>query len=135
MRINPLLVIAALVYGFAGLSLTFAPAEILTALRAPTLPISVWSMQLLGGALLGLAFLNYIQRYATVGGVLGRPVLLANLLFLSVSFFASLASLRHGGGAVYLVAAVVLGILFVAFGARLFTRTVRNGPSEEHRAA
>ncbi|MGE5233838.1 MAG: hypothetical protein ACM3OB_06990, partial [Acidobacteriota bacterium] len=120
MRLNPLLVIASVVYGAAGLGLTFAPAELLAALHAPAPGVSVWAMQLLGAALLGLAIQNYVQRYAVIGGVLGRPILLANLSFLSVSFFASVTSWRHDGGVPYLLASVILGFLFAAFGVRLF---------------
>lgn len=122
MRVNVLLLVAALVYGLAGLGLVFAPAEALQALDAPAPPVSLWSMQLLGGALFALGMLNTIQRYTTIAGVLGRPVLLANLAFLSVAFFASLSAWRRGGGRVELAATLVLGALFLAFAARLFAR-------------
>lgn len=122
MKLNPLLVAAGTVYGATGLAFTFAPAELLAALQAPALAIFVWLAQLLGAAILALAVLNYVHRYSVVGGILGRPILFANLVFLSVSFFATLNSWRRDGGSVYLTACIVFGILFAAFGVRLFAR-------------
>lgn len=122
MKLNPLLVTAALAYAVIGMALTFAPAESLAAVQAPTPEVSVWLAQLLGAAILGLTALNYVHRYSVVGGILGRPILLANLVFLSGAFFASVSSWRDAGGTVYLAASIVLGLLFAAFGVRLFTR-------------
>lgn len=135
MKLNSLLVAAAAVYGVAGMALTFAPAESLAALRAPAPAIVVWMAQLLGAAILGLALLNYVHRYSMVGGIFGRPILLANLGFLSLSFFATLSSWRRDGGAVYLTACIVLGILFAAFGVRLFTRAAGPGGTKDGASA
>ena len=129
MQLNLLLVIAALIYGGGGLSLIFAPTEVLVALHAPAPPASVWSMQLLGAALLGLAAGNFIQRHAIVGGIFGRPVLLTNLHFLTVSFFVSLRAWHHDHDFAYLVVVLVLGSLLAAFAVRLFTRPATGGAS------
>ena len=128
MTLNPLLVVAAVVYGLSGLALTFVPAELLTALQAPTSAPLTWLAQLLGAALLGLSSLNYLHRYAPVRGVLGRPLLLSNLVFLSASFFASLSSWRHDHAGAFLLAALVLGPLLAAFALRLF----KGSPQSEH---
>jgi hypothetical protein len=133
MQLNLLLVIAALIYGVAGLSLIFAPSEVLVALHAPAPPASVWSMQLLGAALLGLAAGNHVQRFAIVGGIFGRPVLLTNLHFLTVSFLVSLRAWRHNDDSVYLVVVLVLGALLAAFAVRLFTRPATEGTSASPR--
>jgi hypothetical protein len=77
--------------------------------------------------LLGLSLLDYTQRYAVIGGVLGRPLLVTNLFFLSISFFASLSSWRHNGRAVFLLAAFLLGPLQAAFGIRLFKQPPPGG--------
>lgn len=122
MKLNPLLVAAAIVYCAAGLPLIFAPAEMLALLGTPPSAGSAWMAQLLGAAILGLAFLDWLQRYAEVGGILGRPVLIANLAFTTVAFFASVSSYRHRGGPAFLASAVVLGVLTFAFGVRLFGR-------------
>ena len=121
MKLNPLVLLVALVYGFVGIVLTFAPDEILARAGATPAPVVVWLGQLLGAALLGLAFLNWLQRYAVVGGILGRPLLLTNLTFLMVSFFASVHQWRAAGASsLFAAASVLLGLLAAAFGLRLF---------------
>src|SRR5450755_3427939 len=120
MKLNPLLVAAGIVYFAAGLPLVFAPAEILTGLGASPSDGGAWMAQLLGAALMGLAFLDWMQRYSAIEGILGRSILVANLAFTTIAFFASLSAFRHRGGPAFLTAAAVLGILAFAFGFRLF---------------
>ncbi|MEO6325411.1 MAG: hypothetical protein ABIT01_00405 [Thermoanaerobaculia bacterium] len=122
MKINPLLAASALVYALAGITLTFAPQEVTSALGGAATAIGSWFAQLLGASLLGLGSMNWVQRYATVGGVLGRPVLLMNLLFLIVAFFASVDAARHHTAPGALAAAVVLGALLIPFGYRFFAK-------------
>ena len=122
MKLNPLLVAAAIGYSAAGLPLIFAPVEMLTLFGTSPSEGSAWTAQMLGAALMGLAFLDWLQRYAEVGGILGRPVLIANLAFTTIAFFASLSSYRHQAAPAFLASAVVLGVLMLAFGIRLFGR-------------
>jgi hypothetical protein len=122
---NPLLVASAVVYGVGGLALTFAPAEILTAFDAPTPVVATWLAQLLGAALLGFAFVNWMQRYTKIGGIFGRPVAMPNLMFAMIAFFGSLGAWRHQSDQPTLLAGTVLfGALTVAYGARVFGRSV-----------
>lgn len=121
MKLNRLVLLVSLVYGVAGIVLTFAPDELLARAGATPAPVVVWLGQLLGAALLGLAFLNWLQRHAVVGGILGRPLLLTNLTFLMVSFFASVHQWRAAGTSpLFAATSVVLGLLAAAFGLRLF---------------
>lgn len=122
MKLNPLLVGAAIVYSAAGLPLIFAPAEILTLFGTSPSSGGAWMAQLLGAAIVSLAFLDWLQRYAEVGGILGRPVLIANLAFTTIAFFASLSAYRHQAAPGFLASAAVLGVLMLAFGVRLFGR-------------
>jgi hypothetical protein len=117
---NPLLVAAALVYGVVGFAFTFAPDEIVAALGLDGSPVAGWLGALAGAGLLGLAALDWMQRHTVLGGVLGRPVLVANLLFLFAAFFPTLRAWREVGGAPLLGATVALGALAAAFGIRLF---------------
>lgn len=119
MKLDPLLFAAAVLHGVAGLAMTFAPDEVVALLGGAS-GTAVWVGKLLGAALLGLASLNWLQRHARVGGVLGRPVLLANLMFATVAFWGTVSAWRHDGGGALLVAGLVLGGLSAAFGARLF---------------
>jgi hypothetical protein len=131
-KLNPLLVLASLVYGAVGLALTFAPNEMLAWTGVAPSFIVAWLGQLLGAALLGLAFLNWLQRHAVVGGIFGRPILLTNLTFLIVAFFASVRQLRAHHEPLFAAVSVLLGILSVAFGLRLFS-TPSSPSTKAHR--
>jgi hypothetical protein len=120
MKLNLLLIITAGAYLLSGFGLTFAPSELLAYVGSPSHPATTWLAQLFGAALLGLANLNWFQRYVPVGGVLGRPVLVTNLVFLVVAFLATLGVWRHHGGVAFLAAVVALGLLASAFVLRLF---------------
>jgi hypothetical protein len=120
MRLNPLLVAVAVLYGAAGLALTFASPEILVLLGGESGAISTWAGQIAGAGLMAVGLLNWLQRYAVVGGILGRPVLLMNLIFAMAGAGASVSAWRAAGCTAALVVAGVLGVVAVAFGLRLF---------------
>ena len=122
MRLNILLIVAAALYGLAGIALLFAPEELLTAAGVPASTVVAWLAQALGAALLALAFLNWMNRFTRTQGVLGRPVLLPNFFFATTSFWLALAAWRRTPDPVLLGCAIVLGALAVAFGARMFGR-------------
>lgn len=128
MTVNRLVLAAALAYGVPGLALTFGPGGVLEWAGASAAPVDVWLAQLLGAALLGLAFLNWVQRHALMGGIYGRPLLLANLMFVTVAFFASARVWFDLGGRLIAVATVVLGLFVLAFGRSLF-RTPASVPA------
>ncbi len=121
MKLNLLVVITAVVYALPGLVFTFAPDEVLLRLGlAAAPPLLHWLLELLGGALMGLAIMNAMQRYAMVGGVYGRPLLLANLTLLSIGGLSSLRLWRTTGDQRILIAAVILCALLAAYGRLLF---------------
>ena len=79
-----------------GAAMLFAPDLLLPRL-VPGFPTAgLWMGQLLGAAWLGLAALNWLQRATRLGGIYGRPVVLANLVFY---FVAAMALLRPALGA------------------------------------
>lgn len=119
---TPLLVVAGALYGILGLAFTFAPAELLAVLGVPASPVATWLGQVLGAALAALAFLDWFLRFTQMGGIHGRPLLVTNLSFLSITCFASVKQWQvHGGGA-FAGATVVSGLLAAAFARRLFSR-------------
>jgi hypothetical protein len=134
MTSNPLLVGAAVLDAAVGIAFTFAPGEIL-AWGAPSSaqePLHHWLMQAVGAALLALAWLNWIQRHQRLRGIYGRPVLLPNLLFHAMVGLNALAALRRQDAAdrsaLLIAAAVVCGGLAIAFGTRLFARSIPEPP-------
>ena len=123
MKPNPLVVATAVLYAVPGLALTFAADEVLGALGAAPTALAVWGGGLLGGALLALALFNGLRRHTPVGGVLGRPVLLTNLLFGAVGLGASVTAARSGQvGPAAVAAAAAFGAVVVAYGLRLVAR-------------
>ena len=68
---RPLLSITALLLALAGGTGVFAPELIIGA-------GALWPGQLLGAAWLGLAALDWTGRGTIIGGIYGRPLLLAN---------------------------------------------------------
>ena len=103
-----------------GVALLFAPDLILPRL-VPGFPAAgLWIGQLLGGACLGMAALNWLQRAAVLGGIYGRPVVLANLVLYFVGALTLIRALQDPAAsrALWLVAAPALG-LAVVYGARL----------------
>lgn len=130
MRINILLTGTAAIYGLVGLGLLFAPDELLAAIGAPaSVPVS-WLVQAFGTALLGLAFMNWFQRYTRTEGILGRPVLVPNLFFVATSFWLALSAWRRSQSEILLACALVLGALSVAFGWRLLARHPAPPPAD-----
>lgn len=124
MRSNPLLTLAAALYGACGVALTFAPAEILRSATATPEPATIWFVQALGAALLGLAWMNWLHREMKTGGIYGRTVLLPNLIFATVAFWDALGAWRRAPDRTLLLwVAIALGVLSVAFGVRLFGRS------------
>ena len=123
MRADPLLVASGLVYGAAGLGLIFLPVETISAIGAGAAPAGVWVAQITGAALFALSQLNWMQRFAKVGGIFGRPVLVPNVVFTTVAFFASVRSWRREPERLEIaVAATVLAVLGMLFMMRLLAR-------------
>ncbi len=64
-----------------GLMLLFAADEVLPRV-APNIPATAsWIGQLIAAGWLGLAVLNWTSRFALLGGIYGRPIVLTNALF------------------------------------------------------
>jgi hypothetical protein len=75
-----------------GLAALFAPQEIAARLGAQGQATSQVVVQLLGGSLFALGFLDWFSRFSPIGGIFGRPVLVTNLAFF---FIATTVLGRH----------------------------------------
>jgi hypothetical protein len=94
--------VSAAVLLLAGVALLFAPDVLLPALVPGFPPVAAWLGQLLGAAWLAVAALNWLQRAAVLGGIYGRPVVLANVALYFISALSLLRALL-GGANVLLV--------------------------------
>lgn len=99
--------VSALVLLLGGLALLFAPDALLPALVPGFPPAAAWLGQLLAAAWLAMAALNWLQRTAVLGGIYGRPVVLANGALYLVTALSLLRALVGGTAppAVWLVCA------------------------------
>lgn len=76
---------SAAVLAALGIAASFAPQELLGAFGAPPAAAAVLAVQLLGAAWLALAMLDWMSRGAVIGGIYGRPLVVANLTGFAIS--------------------------------------------------
>jgi hypothetical protein len=111
---------SALWLACVGFALLFAPDAALPRLVAGYPPSGLWLGQLLGAAWLGLAALNWINRRLILGGVFGRPIVLANAIhyFISAMVLVRAVSRQHETSVELMAIPAIT--LAVAYGALLF---------------
>ena len=122
---------SAIVLALGGVALLFAPDVILPALVPGFPPSAAWLAQLLAAAWLGVAALDWLQRATLLGGIYGRPVVLANLALYFIGDLAVLRALREPDAprALWIIA-VPATLLAIAYGALML-----RGPFDELRGA
>ncbi len=103
-----------------GLAFSFVSQEILEAIVGRAEQATVVVMQLLGGAYLGFAFLNWMNRGATLGGIYGRPLTMPNLLHFSITAITLIKLAQAGAGVLLIAAATASAVLAVWFGLVVF---------------
>lgn len=125
-RAHPLLAASAVLYLAAAIPLLFAPEETARAFGATAAGGAVALLQVIGSALLGFAMLNWSSRYSRLGGVYGRPLLLANLAHAATAFLLLVkVALRDPSDLAVAVPTLAYLGLAVGFGSRLFVDPAR----------
>jgi hypothetical protein len=120
-RPSPLLTSSALLFLVAALALLFAPDEILARAGASPSVAAATLLQLLAAALFGFFLLNWNSRRSRIGGIYGRPLLLANLAHATVAALTlGHLALRTPPGPLLGSVLALYALLAVAFGTRLF---------------
>jgi hypothetical protein len=95
MKTQPILLISALALFGCGIVTLFAPQELAALLTGPGAAANPLIVQLLGAGFLALGVLDWVSRFSSIGGIYGRPVLLANFAY----FFTTTATLFHHASA------------------------------------
>ena len=108
---------SALVLAAGGVALLFAPRSIIAAVGAPPSTATDLLVQLLGGAWLALAGLNWLQRGAIIGGVFMRPLVFANTIHFVIAALVLWKAPQRHEAAVVSSAAIVIGLLAIVYGA------------------
>jgi hypothetical protein len=128
-RPSLLLVLSAVFYFAGALALLFAPEELLTLAGAPPSTLDTALLQALGSALFGFAMLNWMSRHSRIGGIFGRPILVANLAHTaSAALLLGHIAIRASLSAPLTVALTLYSALAVAFGLKLSARPTAADP-------
>lgn len=85
MNTKILMILSVVYLAIQGIALTFLPQEVNTYFAINSEGVAVLVSQTLGAALLAFALLNWMTRSNILGGIYGKPLMMANFLF----FFAS----------------------------------------------
>jgi hypothetical protein len=110
--------ISAITLLFGGLALLFASDALLPALIPGFPPSAAWLSQLLAASWLGIAALNWLQRSTLLGGIYGRPIVLANVALYLISALSLLrALLGHAAPPALWGLLVPFAALALAYGA------------------
>ena len=113
---------SAIVLLVAGAALLFAADDILPRLVPGFPETGAWLGQLLGGAWLAIAVLNWLSRGARLGGIYGRPVVLANATVYFVGAMVLLKIVARPGASIPIIIATILFVIFAALYAWLLFR-------------
>lgn len=105
-----------------GAALLFAADDILPRLVPGFPEAGAWLGQLLGGAWLAIAALNWLNRGARLGGIYGRPVVLANTTVYFVGAMVLLKTAARPGVPLPIIIATILFAVFAALYAWLLFR-------------
>ena len=114
--------------GACGITALFAPEVLLSAISMAE-AVPHWPVQLLAAAWLALAMLDWMTRSFTMGGILGRPVLMANFTHYFVAAMVSIRPALAGGRPGPIGVVAIFGVFALAYGALLFGRTPSAGAS------
>ncbi len=116
-----LLMASAAVYGLAGLAGTFFPDMLAMSTAGAASPALVLVIQFAAAAYCGFAMLNWMLRDTPIGGIYGRPLVVANVLhFFMVAMVLTRLVLHGARGPLHLAVTAVAWIFAAAFGRILF---------------
>jgi hypothetical protein len=118
---------SAIFLGLSGAALLFASDVLLPRLIPGFPPNGAWLGQLMAGAWLGIAWLNWLQRATTLGGIYGRPLLMTNLIFYFVSALSMLRALLRGQPPLLWIVFVPIAVLAIVYSV-LLLRGPFDGP-------
>ncbi len=128
MRTKWMMSASAIGMGALGLAATFLPQEIV-AWQGGSGELAEILVQVAGGLYLGFAMLNWSVREMVIGGIYNRPVVMANLLHLTVVALTLVRTVAEGERQPWLLLASALYLLFAAW----FGRTMMGSPAKEIR--
>ncbi len=129
MKPQPSLFAAAVLLMALGVAALFLPQELGALVSKAGELTSPVVMKLLGGSFFALGMLDWMTRFTAIGGIYGRPVVVANLtfFFIATTTLVRAAIGSDGGGAAWIGAAV--SAFFAVWFARLMFGPPPGAPS------
>ncbi len=119
---------SALILGLFGLILSFLPQEISSTLAMQTDAIV---LQLLGAVYFGFAFLNWMNKNKVLGGIYGRPIVMANFIHFLMGALALIKFITKGSDSTTLLIITVVYVLFgLVFAFMAFTHPNLKGAED-----
>ncbi len=114
MNTRYLMIASSLVMAAIGLSLTFAPQEIMRRMGGEAAGWPLIILQLCGALYCGLALMNWMAKAVVLGGIYGRPIVIGNLVHFTMG--AILLFKAHSGHSIdpLLWAMIIVYALFAA---------------------
>lgn len=97
-----------------GLAASFLPHEVLSRLGQVPAPVTVATVQISGALWFGFAILNWSAKGSPLGGIYGRPIVLANFTHFVIAAIA-LSKASLGAAAVETGVVTILYIVFAAW--------------------
>ena len=128
MRTHPLVLASAIWLLLLSLVCLFAPTLVADQFGVPLSGRATVPVQILGAAFLGLGLLSWVSRRSSVGGIYGRPLVVANLSSYSCGTFVLIGALAGGPNLVPALATVVYAGFAIGFGWLLL------GPRSAHKS-
>ena len=116
----------SVVMGLTGISLSFAPLEIMSCLGLESSKSLLYLLQILGALYFGFAMLNWMTKSSLIGAIYNRPIAIANFShFLIAGLALTKGVLTNPGLPLVIQIAVGVYLVFaVSFGIILFRHPV-----------
>src|SRR5688500_15013863 len=110
--------------GLAGAGATFLAEELLVHVRQPAAPVLMLFVQAVGALNLAFAMLNWMSRGAALGGIYGRPIIVANLVHFLMIALVLIRWAVAGAAPGIMVLAGIYALFAAWFGVVLFADPV-----------
>lgn len=109
----------------AGIAMSFAPDEILTAAGVTSvITAERLLVQVAGATYFGFAMINWTAKANLIGGIYSRPVAIGNFAHFLVGAFALAKGYFNGQTHIVLIVTIAYVIFAILFGMVLFTHPV-----------
>lgn len=129
MKTHPVIIIAAVFLLLLAVMCLFAPLNVLILVGSTGLYTPTVVVQLLGASFLGLGLLDWVSRNSTVGGIYGRPLVVANFSHFLCGAMVLFRSILYEQRLLIVIGLLIYAGFALFFGWLLFGKGVVKAPS------